>query len=361
MSGGTPEGPSSDLPPAIRDPQRLQAVRETGLHDPDVPDSLTPLTSLALRTLDCATAFVSVVGEHEILVRAARGDPEPLLEDGPVPVEESFCQNVVARAEPLVVRNSAREGTVGSELALANGLVSYLEVPVDLGDDLVLGGFCVADPRPRDWSDEEIEIVETFAAGVASELRLRRRMHDLEERGAAAEEPALHDPLTGLANRALLQDRVSHALARSERTGGAAAVLFLDVDDLEGVNGRRGHAAGDRVLSEYARRLRETVREGDTAARFGGDEFVVLLEDLEEPSEAEAVTERIADVLREPVELGEGSVPPSVSIGLALSTGLEAGDGRGLGVASRGRRLLQAADWAMYRAKGSAGVGWARY
>jgi len=159
---------------------------------------------------------------------------------------------------------------------------------------------------------------------------------------------AFHDPLTSLANRALLADRAQHALARSARRGETTAGLLLDLDGFKTVNDSLGHAAGDQVLVEVASRLRACLRDTDTAARLGGDEFAVLLEDLQNPlSEACAIAQRILDMLVAPVLLGQREVFVNASIGIALSSGLTDFD-----------ELLSQADTAMYAAKRN---GKARY
>ncbi|HZC73488.1 MAG TPA: GGDEF domain-containing protein [Jatrophihabitans sp.] len=105
---------------------------------------------------------------------------------------------------------------------------------------------------------------------------------------------ALHDPLTGLANRALLHDRIAHALARLGRTGDRLSLLFIDLDDFKLLNDSLGHDAGDRLLVAVAQRLRAAVREGDTVARLGGDEFAVLLEGDGEVAVTAAATRILA-------------------------------------------------------------------
>jgi diguanylate cyclase (GGDEF)-like protein len=148
---------------------------------------------------------------------------------------------------------------------------------------------------------------------------------------------AFHDSLTGLPNRLLLIDRLGHALARASRTDSRAAVLFIDLDTFKNVNDSLGHAAGDELLREAASRLLSCVRAADTAARFGGDEFVVLLEDVDEHRVAR-VANRILEAMNEPFMIQNREVFIGASIGIAVG-GDEADD------------LLRNADLALYRAK----------
>ncbi|MFN8523789.1 MAG: EAL domain-containing protein [Chloroflexota bacterium] len=153
---------------------------------------------------------------------------------------------------------------------------------------------------------------------------------------------AFYDSLTGLPNRALLVDRLAHAVARRSADGAGVAVLFLDLDNFKLVNDSLGHAMGDRLLVAVADRLQSCVRPEDTVARLGGDEFTVVLEDVQTVNDAIRVARRIVERLHSPVSLAGRDVFCSASIGIALSLT----DGCGTDV------LLRNADMAMYRAKG---------
>ncbi|CAI8726410.1 diguanylate cyclase domain-containing protein [Pseudomonas sp. IT-P218] len=153
---------------------------------------------------------------------------------------------------------------------------------------------------------------------------------------------AHHDPLTGLANRALFNDRLDTALRTARRHNSTLALLFLDIDDFKGINDVHGHAEGDRVLSTIARRLEGCVRETDTVARMGGDEFTVLLTDIQSEGAVSETVARILAVMAEPLDAESGAVKmPSCSIGIACYPA----DGEDADT------LLSQADDDMYRIK----------
>jgi len=151
---------------------------------------------------------------------------------------------------------------------------------------------------------------------------------------------AFHDPLTGLPNRTLFLDRLAHALRRSAHRLSSVAVIFLDLDNFKVVNDSLGHSAGDGLLIDVATRLADAIREFDTIARLGGDEFTILIEDVVDIGEVMQVAERVQDVLREPITLGDRPVSVTGSMGIAL--------GRGQLLAED---VIRDADLAMYTAK----------
>lgn len=197
------------------------------------------------------------------------------------------------------------------------------------------------------------DIVDAVAAGVnalgeeleASYREIERRVADRTAELAIATRElsrrALHDALTGLVNRAAFWDRLGHRLTQTDRRATAFAVLFLDLDDFKTVNDTLGHAAGDQLLVDVARRITGELRAGDTAARVGGDEFLVLLDDVASGEAAMAVAHRVNARLQAPCEFGGDRYTATSSIGVAMcSERLATADA-----------IVAAADAAMYDAK----------
>ena len=152
---------------------------------------------------------------------------------------------------------------------------------------------------------------------------------------------AYHDNLTGLPNRSLLYDRLAVAIAHARRQATRLAVLFLDLDDFKRVNDSFGHGFGDRLLVDLAFRVRASVRAGDTVARFGGDEFVVLLNEVSGPADAAHVATKVLEALRAPFRLDGRQVAVAASVGMSVFPD----DGESCD------ELLRQADAAMYREK----------
>ena len=169
----------------------------------------------------------------------------------------------------------------------------------------------------------------------------------------ALKDLALRDALTGLPNRRALDEALASAIARNERSGKTLALLFLDLDGFKAVNDTLGHDAGDAVLQAVATRLESAVRRSDIVARFGGDEFAVVLEGLSGQEEAQSVASKLIDTLREPFETGKGECRIGASVGIA-TCGPESCGPQALAPAE----LLRRADAAAYRAKGAGRGTW---
>ncbi|HXW34376.1 MAG TPA: EAL domain-containing protein [Acidimicrobiales bacterium] len=189
-----------------------------------------------------------------------------------------------------------------------------------------------------------VEVIAKYLLSDPTVEGIVLTLRDISERRGLEDElkhQAFHDALSGLANRALFRDRLEHALERAERSKATLAVLFLDLDDFKLINDSLGHSAGDTLLVEVADRITRALRGGDTAARFGGDEFAVLMEEITNTEEACEVANRILAALREPLHIVDREVQVRASIGIAINAS----------GAELSAELIQAADVAMYSAK----------
>jgi diguanylate cyclase (GGDEF)-like protein len=197
-----------------------------------------------------------------------------------------------------------------------------------------------------DWALRELEAA---IQGCAEEPRARAALDVLRSSFTTVQTSAATDPLTGLANRWWFSQMLDERLRPKHGASPCAAVLFLDLDGFKDVNDQRGHPAGDRLLAEVAKRISHSVRDHDLVARHGGDEFVVLLENIEHPAVAHAVAARVIESISAPFELDGAEATLGVSIGVAYYP--EHGDS--------GSELLKSADLAMYRAKSHGGRSYA--
>lgn len=199
--------------------------------------------------------------------------------------------------------------------------------------------------REREWRHAEGHViwVAVSASVLPGGQRSVLQVIDITERKDAEKvltRQALFDPLTGLANRTLLEDHLTLALLRCRRQGSRLALLYLDLDDFKQINDNHGHAVGDAVLKQTGERIRSCLRETDTAARLGGDEFLVIYEDVADDSDVQAITKRIEEAMVLPMAVG------NVVLTVASSIGVTYGHGR-----SVPDEMIRQADAAMYVAK----------
>jgi diguanylate cyclase (GGDEF)-like protein/PAS domain S-box-containing protein len=199
--------------------------------------------------------------------------------------------------------------------------------------------------RHRDGGMRQFEILHTNLLDDQHVRGIVLNARDISERKAFEEQlahQAFHDPVTNLPNRALFVERVRHAISRARRESSELGVIFLDIDDFKTINDSLGHGAGDAALIDVAKRLSNSIRSSDTAARFGGDEFVVLLEDLEGTETAVEVAERVLEDLRAPLMVAGKELVVRGSIGISILEGDSA---------ASADELIRDADAAMYIAK----------
>ena len=175
--------------------------------------------------------------------------------------------------------------------------------------------------KSGDLLDVEVDTRGTIFDGAAAMVVCASDVTDRVRLQRELEHQAVHDALTGLPNRALFADRLEHAHQRLSRGTGWYAVLMLDLDNFKTVNDGLGHASGDMLLLEVSRRIAAVIRAGDTAARIGGDEFAILLEDLADPDDAAGAADGIRDALRAPFSVAGRVLTISATIGVATSSG----------------------------------------
>jgi diguanylate cyclase (GGDEF)-like protein len=315
--------------------ERLSRIQRSIVHRADLDEVLDAIVVGARDLLRDDVAAVRLIDPDDPtmmeMVSSSGVSPELVELSRRTPVGEGAGGRAIAEGRLAIIENyeTAPDGMVHFA---AERLQAAMAAPVRR-NGVVVGSLLVASYEPgRVYSYLEQEMLGAFAEHTSLALTDAKNFDDALHR-------AFHDALTELPNRPLFLDRLEHALARAPRAGAGVAVLFLDLDRFKSVNDRFGHAAGDELLIAVARRLDESVRPGDTVARFGGDEFAVLVEEVGD-GEASIVAARILAALEVPFSIQEKNVFVSASIGIA--TGQRGAD-----------ELMRNADLAMYKAKSS--------
>jgi diguanylate cyclase (GGDEF)-like protein len=279
--------------------------------------------------------FVDLLTAHDgtgDLWTWSEDDPCRHEQGDPFVIAGTFWGRAISDREPFELQQDRAPAATRAEL-VSGGLASCLVAP------LLVQGECAGTLRIGfrgrvRFGNRERQVFSMFANNVSAALRNAKLFDGMRDM-------ALHDHLTGLANRTMLLDRLEAARSRSEVDGSKVGVLFMDLDRFKVVNDSLGHDMGDQLLIAASRRICSVLRSGDMATRFGGDEFVVLCESLEDEGQAVEVAERITDALRAPFVLSGQDVFVTASVGVAVAEG-----GDWLPVS-----LIRDADAAMYRAK----------
>jgi diguanylate cyclase (GGDEF)-like protein/PAS domain S-box-containing protein len=280
---------------------------------------------------DPAVAGV-VINARDITERRLRLVRQAALADfGRHVLQETLLEEVFTAAAAVVTEHTPAHSCKVFYVTVPEPNEPGLHVPV--GDpEAPVAHLVVVGEDPL--SEDQRQFVESVASMLWSAI-VRSNAED------AIRHQAMHDPLTGLPNRTLFNDRLAHALLRRSRTGGFVGVMIVDLDGFKNVNDSLGHVAGDALLIAVAARLKSSLRGFDTIARLGGDEFAILVDDLDAPNQAGLVAQRVLDALIDPLHLPDREVAIGASIGIAFADGPD----------TEADLLLGHADAAMYRAK----------
>ncbi len=297
-------------------------------------DDAVVLVAQALEVEYCKILELLPDGET-LLLRAGVGWMEGLVGQATIGTEsDSQAGYTLLSNEPIVVEDLRTESRFsGPPLLFDHQVVSGLSVVIS-GGGRPFGVFGIHTSERRTFSEDDIHFLQAAANVLAAAIQRKQA----EE---AAQHLAYHDALTGLPNRTLFEDRLTVALAQAHRKEQSVAVMFLDLDRFKIVNDTVGHTFGDQLLQNVAERLNGLLREGDTVARMGGDEFTVLLPEVTQAGDAVEIAERILETLRQPWRINNREFHVTTSIGIAIypSDGEDA------------ESLIRNADTAMYRAK----------
>ena len=343
--------PPVDIPEV--ESKRAEALLHYQVLDTAPEDSFDDLTGLAAYICQTPIAAIGLTDSKRQWFKSKVGF---VAQEEPRDI--TFCAYAILQNELLIVRD-----TLTDERFATNPFVIrdphirfYAGVPLINPDGLALGTLCVLDHEPRDLSNEQQKALRILALQVVTQLELRRNLKVLKQSIAHRKQSeeilrhnALHDRLTNLPNRVLFMERLAHTLKLKKRHQNYLfAVLFIDLDRFKLVNDSLGHMVGDQLLIAIARCLESCLRPKDTVARFGGDEFAILLKNVQDVNDAISVVRRIQEQLKLPFKLNGQEVFTSISVGIALNT-IDY---------ERPEDLLRDADTAMYRAKT---LGKARY
>jgi diguanylate cyclase (GGDEF)-like protein len=318
---------------------RVAALLRLGIVDQPASPDLDALSRLAAFVTGAPFSAVNLIDADRQWQASVAGG-EPVVH----PREVSLCQHTVYEGRTIHVADASRDDRFADNPFVTGELdriALYCGVPLRDAEGYVLGTLCITDSEVRQLTDAQVGALEDLARQVERLFEMRSQHARLIDVLTQLDHLAVHDPLTGLVNRRMLTDRLEHALDRSRRGGEPPVVYFCDLDGFKAVNDRLGHHAGDEVLVELADRLRAVMRPADTVARIGGDEFVVLCEDLAAEHRA-AVAQRIRSATAEAILTSAGPAQVGLSIGMAEA-----------GPEQNAAAILDQADRGMYRDKAS--------
>ncbi len=370
--GPRPDPEGLDIDP-VMNPERLAALRDTGLLDSPVEHEMDRQVRLASKVLQAPMAVIALVDDHRLFFKSSWGLPEPYVPLREAPASQTFCQEVVRSGAPPVVSDARLDPRFRETPGVSQkGVVAFVGMPLATSSGHVLGTFFAFDFQPRQWAEDELEILRDLAGSVMREIELReditarkrvedelrrsqrrlaeqlciatelngelkRQLREMAHANDRLAEMAATDSLTGLKNRRHFAGALPDAYTLSRREGTPLSVILVDVDEFKRYNDSFGHPAGDYVLRAVAPALAGQMRSHDLVARYGGEEFVILL-----PKTGEVEAEGVAERLRVAVEARAWpNRSITASFGVATSDGTTEGPWE----------IVDQADHALYLSK----------
>jgi diguanylate cyclase (GGDEF)-like protein len=330
-------------PPLLPDePERLKALMSLGILHTPAEERFDRITRMATKVLNAPIALVSLVADDHQWFKSAHG-----IEATETPRDISFCGHTIATDGPMIVENALDDERFRGNPLVVDGpqIRAYAGQPIRVGEGgHRVGTLCVIDLEPRAFTPDDVSNLRDLAALVEAEIQhgvLTAIQTELLEQRDELQRKATIDPLTRLWNRGAIMELLERELSRARR-GTPISVAMIDADHFKRINDTYGHPVGDEVLAEIAKRIRSGIRDCDDAGRYGGEEFLVLLNNCD-AAHAHIAGERIrVAVAKTPIASSAGPLEMTVSVGIT-TYGPQP---------TAGNELVAACDRALYAAKG---------
>jgi diguanylate cyclase (GGDEF)-like protein len=293
---------------------RLASLRGLGILDTPAEARFDSITRLAQRLLRVEASMISLVDERRIWYKSTTGTASESERSA-----FSFCAQAIQKSEPLLVEDATSHPLFCNNPIVqgATPMRFYAGIPLRTADGYQHGTLCVVDRERRSLTADELDDLRALAANAERELNLKvwsEAQTALIQELQAAQQAARLDGLLRTWSRGTFEQIAEAELAVAHHSGSSGGFAILDVDHFKSINDTHGHAAGDAVLREVARRVRESIRSNDVLGRYGGDELVLLVTDINEHDFARRL-ESLRNSVRAPIPVGEVEITCTLSIG----------------------------------------------
>ena len=330
-------------PPVPKDEEkRLNALHELNILDTPAEDRFDRITRLATRILDVPIALITLINGNRQWIKGCCG-----LDATETPRAVSFCAHAINSDETLVVPNALEDPRfLDNPLVVGEPFIRfYAGHPITSPDGYKIGTLCVIDRKPRSFGPAELTSLRDLASWVENELKvvgLSYAQIELISELDVVRRQSMLDSLTRTWNRSAIVDILQREIAHAERNSSSVGVIMADIDHFKKINDTHGHLTGDAVIKEVVTRIRGAIRQYDAIGRFGGEEFLIVVPNIQMP-QLLRVAEHIRRRVQEgPVEFGDLQLPITASFGVTCSLPM---------TQHKVDDLIQSADSALYKAK----------